>query len=381
MGAIDDFLRNAAHVKRTAGRGYGEQIREVMHLRRVNSTCGISDYYSFGLFDRRLFTLDEFRDIAGWRVEQDVSASLNSRGAVAPAWDKLMFATIADSHGLRTPVIKAVFKPNGVAPDFVPVTLRDRDGIRAFLADDDNFPLFMKPAWGQQGFGGFLLTGSERDGSVVLGSGERMPFERLMALSVDFPKRDYYRREAGYLFQDVLSQHPEISDFTGSEAVSGLRFVVLNEDSGPKIHRVIWKTVCAGNHSDNFSRGKYGNLVCDVDTRSGAVSDGIDGFRPLAGIHPNHPVSSRAFADFRVPMWETVCRSVLDASMAFSTMRILHWDVVVDETEPVFLELNDIGATQFLQLHGRGLLDEGFRAFMRQHGGLAKYERLRKLVS
>jgi hypothetical protein len=48
-------------------------------------------------------------------------------------------------------------------------------------------------------------------------------------------------------------------------------------------------------------------------------------------------------------------------------MRIHHWDFALTEQGPVMLELNDIGMTLGPQIHGRGLLTEETRAFLRRH--------------
>jgi hypothetical protein len=48
-------------------------------------------------------------------------------------------------------------------------------------------------------------------------------------------------------------------------------------------------------------------------------------------------------------------------------MKIHHWDIALTDRGPQILELNDIGGTQIPQMHGRGLLTEATRDFLKRH--------------
>ncbi len=54
-------------------------------------------------------------------------------------------------------------------------------------------------------------------------------------------------------------------------------------------------------------------------------------------------------------------------------MRIQHWDFALTEQGPLILELNDLGATEMLQLHGRGLLTEATRAALKRHANIHEH--------
>lgn len=369
---IKSLMQMAHAAKKDVNLGYLSQLSDIRYLRRHNFTCGVSDYYWYRLYDHKLCPRSQYRDYAGWRIKEELSRSLNSRQMVTPAWDKLTFTILAMAHGIPTAELKAVFKPSGKLPEFLPNPLTTEEKLRAFLARPDSYPLFAKPSYGQQGFGARLFVALAEDGSLEEASGARMDIDAFLETAVNCPRRDYYRKEAGYLFQHVLTSHPDIRHFTGSANPSGLRIVVLNDDSGPIVHRVVWKIIRPGNYTDNFSEGVTGNLICDIDPLSGEVSDAVDGFWPNASFYREHPVTSFPFHSFRIPMWETVIKRVREASRVFNLMKICHWDIVISENGPVFLELNDIGATEFLQLHGKGLLDSPMRDFVHRHAQLSK---------
>jgi hypothetical protein len=51
-------------------------------------------------------------------------------------------------------------------------------------------------------------------------------------------------------------------------------------------------------------------------------------------------------------------------------MKIHHWDFAITAEGPMILELNDLGGTEIAQVHGRGLLTDETRAFLRRNGDI-----------
>jgi hypothetical protein len=375
------ILGMANHAKRKNNYAYLDQVKDIIALKTTNPTCGISDYYWYKMYDRRVCPRSAYKDYLGWRAQQAFSLSMNSRSAVTPAWDKLTFFVVATAYGLPTPSIRALFSPQRACPQHIEIVMSTVEEVRAHFKNAENFPVFMKPSFSQQGFGGHYLIGYEKEQDQVLTQGgNRIPFDTFMAQTINYPKRAYYRREAGYLFQSIASQHRDITLFTGTDVPSGLRVVTINEEEGPRIHRALWKIVTPPNTNDNFSKGKYGNLVSKIDLGDGQAAAAVDKFWPEANWLHTHPATGHRFRDFKIPLWSEVLACVLEASAVFGMMKVLHWDIVVSNDGPVILELNDVGATEFLQLHGQGLLDEALKKAMRHYADLSANKALRRLV-
>jgi hypothetical protein len=142
----------------------------------------------------------------------------------------------------------------------------------------------------------------------------------------------------------------------------------------------VWKLAIGNNSNDNFSLGKYGNLVAQVDIKSGCVSCAVDGLWPHARQHARHPITGNLFRDFSIPYWDLVISDTLKATSIIPAMKIQHWDIAIGENGPIFIELNDIGAIAFLQLQGIGLLDKTLVDLLRESGNLRDKPALKKFV-
>jgi hypothetical protein len=194
-------------------------------------------------------------------------------------------------------------------------------------------------------------------------------------------KSQYYNPDAGYLFQQPVLQHHEITNFTGTQVPSGFRVVVLNKGTEPRIHRVIWKLISPGNINDNFSSGRTGNMIASVSPETGFVEHAVTGIWPFAHYTSIHNQTQKPFKKFTIPMWEDTKNTILRASTAFSGLGILHWDVIIGEDGPILLELNDTGGTNILQMHEKGVIDTTMASHIWNYANLNIDLNLQKLVS
>ena len=111
-------LRHCSTVaKRQSGKGAATQMQEIRALSKMGGQCGISDYYCYKLYDDDFQTGRGARDFLGWRLQQSLSMALNPRHAVLPAWDKLVFMTLAGAAGLPIAPLRAYYHRAKVIPD------------------------------------------------------------------------------------------------------------------------------------------------------------------------------------------------------------------------------------------------------------------------
>jgi hypothetical protein len=247
--------------------------------------------------------------------------------------------------------------------------LRSHDEVARFLRNPSIYPLFGKPAYSQQGYGSAYLAGYDpAKDRVNLLDGKSIALDEFLVRLDQSVDPRYHRPECGYLFQESLTSAPEIQAITRWPAICGVRIICLNAPEGARPIRAVWKVATPPNHVDNFSLGKRGNLLADIDLATGAVSRMVGGLWPNTRVFPNHPHSERSVEGFRLPGWDRILAACKVGGDAFPLMRIHHWDFALTDRGPLILELNDVGATEMAQLHGHGLLTPETRDFLKRHG-------------
>ncbi|MEO8302524.1 MAG: sugar-transfer associated ATP-grasp domain-containing protein [Betaproteobacteria bacterium] len=355
-------------VRERTGKGHFNQIKDILALKTKGGRCGISDYYWYGLYRNDLKGRGA-EDFLGWRLKEEFNRALNPRIAVLPAWDKVVFLVLASAAGLPVVPVRACFHRSATIYPGLGKHLRDIEASAGFLRDPSIYPLFGKPAYSQQGFGSVSMTGYDPDTDRIShldGSTLSVPdFTIRLERTVD---ARFHRPECGYLFQDAISAASEIQALTGWPAISGVRVVCLNSpEEGVRLIRAIWKIAVPPNHIDNFDFGANGNMLANIDLTSGEISRVIGQRWPKARYLREHPITGKLLEGFHLPGWDRILNACRDGGAVFPLMRIQHWDFALTEQGPLILELNDIGGTIFLQLHGRGLLTEKTRAFLKRH--------------
>jgi hypothetical protein len=366
---LNDYREWAAIAKQQTGKSRSAQIREIRALKAAGGQCGATDYYWYRLYDDDYLMGRGRQDFLGWRLQPELSLALNSRNAVLPAWDKYVFMLMASAAGMPVAPIRACFHRAARISEALGRHLKSRAEVATFLRDPSIYPMFGKPAFSQQGYGSAYLAGYDpATDRLSLLDGKSMPLDDFLVRLDQSVDRRYHRPECGYLFQESLTLAPEIRAITNWPAICGVRIICLNAPEGATPIRAIWKVATPPNHVDNFSLGKHGNLLADVDLQSGEVSRMIGGFWPKTRIFTTHPNSGQPVEGFRLPGWDRVLDACKRGGHAFPLMKIHHWDFALTDRGPLVLELNDMGATEMVQVHGHGLLTPDTREFLKRHG-------------
>lgn len=365
---LNEYRTWSTLAKEQTGKTKVTQLREIHELGRSSGRCGISDYYGYKLYDDDYLQGRGREDFLGYQLQAKLSLALNPRNAVLPAWDKCVFMQLAESAGLPVAPVSACFHRSRHISKSLGIHLNSHEAIREFLANQSIYPLFSKPAYSQQGYGSACLSGYNPDtDSIEMLSGEQMPMERFLAQLSHTVDERYHKPECGHLFQQSFTVAPEIMTFTRWSAISGVRVVCLNGPDGSFPIRAIWKVATPPNHVDNFSLGKNGNMLADVNLQTGEISRLLGGLWPTTELYKNHPISSVPVAGFVLPGWEKILDACKLGGAAFPLMKIQHWDFAITDQGPLVLELNDLGGTEIAQLHGHGLLTAETRKFLKLH--------------
>jgi hypothetical protein len=371
---LKQFLDWATVVREQTGKSLLTQIGEIRSLRYTGGQCGLSDYYWYKLYDDDYLYNRGREDFLGWRLQASLSLALNPRNAVLPAWDKCVFMLMASAAGLPTAPIIACFHPARRISEVLGIHLKSRREVGAFLRNPSIYPMFGKPAFSQQGYGtAYLASYDPSTDRLALLNHESIVVDDFLVRMEQTIDHRYHRPECGFLFQQAFTLAPEIHEFTSWPAICGVRIICLNDSEGVRPIRAIWKIATPPNHVDNFSLGKNGNLLANVDLESGEVSRVIGGFWPNTKIHNEHPISGKVVKGFQLPGWQQILDTCHQSGAVFPLMRIHHWDFALTDHGPLILELNDLGGTEIAQVHGHGLLTPEIRAFIKRHANAQDY--------
>lgn len=264
--------------------------------------------------------------------------------------DKVALTGLFEHLGLPTTRVQAVFakyRTLGTMP-----VLRDAAAIARFLTDEARYPLFGKPVRGYQAIGSVRLEDCDRtQGMVTYSNGRSVPVADLAAEIVA-------KHEEGFVFQDVVVQHREITERIGS-AVGTVRVVTVVEDETPRPLYAVWKIPSPKAMSDNFWQS--GSMLAALDLATGEILQVRRGTGPATEWIDAHPVSGKALKDWRLPEWQ----SVLDLAVAVHGVvpinGILGWDIAITDAGALCIECNENTAHTLYQLaNGRGVMNADF---------------------
>jgi len=350
------LMAQLATAKRLGGKSYGRQMREILWCKRHLRLFGISDY-----FNHRLFAAEQptMTSIAGWRMEDWLDDQLNPPRWRGLAEDKLATYAMLDAAQVPYPRIVALFHPQGRPYRGAP-TFATAAAMAAYLRDGMSYPCFVKPIFGAVGGGAASLLRFDRaSDSIRQGNGESVQVDALCK-RLENPKAGVVV-SAGYLFQELVQQPDALQQICG-RTVSTVRAVVVVADDGPVLHRTIWRIAVGANMTDNFSKGRTGNMLAAVDPDSGKILRVVQGRGFEQRLVDRHPDTGSSFAGCALPYWDQVRESCLRAARAFPMLRFQHWDVAFARSGPQLLELNTTGSIDILQYaSGQGLYDGALR--------------------
>ena len=369
VAQFQEYREWASLAQQQTGKSLFTQLREIKALRTFGGECGISDYYWYKLYDDSYQQGRGARDYLGWCLQESFCTALNPRHAVLPAWDKILFTQIATESGLPVAPVRATYHRASRISPALGIHLRSRQAVASYLRDQSNFPMFGKPSFSQQGYGTAYLKSydAKTDSLQQLNGGAISVDDFLIRLDQSIEPQ-YHKPECGFIFQDGFTLAPEIQALTNWTALCGVRMMCLSSPEGVKPLRCFWKIAVPPNQVDNFSMGKYGNLLADIDPLTGEISRVLGGFWPKASILAEHPLSKKPFVGFKLPYWDQIMAACRLGGAVFPLLKIQHWDFILTDKGPMILELNDIASSQAAQIHGHGLLTEEFRDFLKRYG-------------
>lgn len=210
--------------------------------------------------------------------------------------------------------------------------------------------LFVKPADGWRGDG---IFGPERQGDSWLVEEQKLSSRQFAELLRSRGSG------AGLLVQERLTSHPALAPLGGELGLGTVRVNTALTGSGPELVFAFAKIMGSECLVDNFSGGKFGNMLAQVDTSTGQLKRvyGRDAEQQyLMTQIDRHPLTGTSFAGFQLPLWRQVADMAKAVATAFPEAPLIGSDIAVTPTGPVVIEVqSDWDANGAQLMMGRGL--------------------------
>ena len=350
---MGSFLEQLSAARLDGGKPAFRQLSEMLMLRLRKPPVGISEYFEYGVWHRSITRamLDEF---IGWRQSAALDREFNEDYSRVLANDKLLnyMVLLTNGYPIPTPLASYTIGGRRIADEKI---LKTHDEVFSFLTSDA-YPFYVKPI--SAGYGRGVLGVAGREGERF-----RLFDGRLIGLDEFMAPFDFAPYQ-GMLFQKPLTSHPDISELTGTKAVSCVRFICFVTPNGPTVHTAFWKITTGANMLDNFSHGDYGNCLGSIDVENGRVTRVISRMGPGGQIE-KHPTTRKRLLGVTLPDWQQAVDLVFSASKHFPGLHLQNWDVALCPDGPVLLELNTESELAVAQaISGRGLMDVRLRKIL-----------------
>lgn len=314
-----------------------------------------NDYIRLRLFDERLYANVDKRAFVGARMNREIAISVNYRhdwfGMLA---SKIASAAYLRTYGLPTIPMVAVYGENlGLPTDKL---LRRPNELLDLLRQESIYPLFAKPVESYQSLGSASLQAYHPARNTIrFVDGREVGLEDF----VSYIRRHYAH---GYVLQPLMTPQAAVRRICGDRLATIRVLTILTED-GPKIARVSWKIPAGANAADNFWR--KGNLLAQVDRKSGEVGRALCGSGLELVEVSRHPDSQIELAGFALPNWPSICEVALAGARLMRHVPLIGWDMASTDAGALIVEMNETPDFLLHQLADRrGMLDEEFSDFI-----------------
>jgi hypothetical protein len=259
---------------------------------------------------------------------------LNPSSLTGLTEDKSIFYPFCQAMAIPVPVTYAVIARDGgwIAPG-LPIASRD-EWLRC-LPQVLPATFVVKPAAGV--YGEAISAWTRMGDDVRDHTGKQ---STLAALYDELSAQAKYDR---FIFQQRLENHDEIVRLTACPFLQTVRVASLLDSNGAsQLLYAEWKLIVGNHVSDNFMRGRNGNLMANIALDTGVLGPArmpaVDGVGYDAV--PIHPVTDLPIAGFVLPCWQEVRALVLRSASLFAPLRTIGWDVAITPTGAVIVEGN-----------------------------------------
>ncbi len=253
--------------------------------------CGYSDFLNYELYNKNKSEIKEYVSIK----DQDKFYEIAS-----PSKYKTFFTIKPNFLKNFAKYIERDFYYNG-----------SKDELKKFLKNNESF--MIKPIDGLGGSG----------------------VDKLYRQDIKDIETFYDKLTTENLFlEGYVKQHKELAKLCSS-SVNTIRIMTFNYNNHSEI---LFASLRVGNGSasvDNFHKGGMALLI-DIETGK-LVGNAVD---KALNEYEYHPYTKIKFDGFQIPNWDTVKKTVLEASKVNKNIHVVGWDVAITKDGCTFIEGN-----------------------------------------
>ena len=208
--------------------------------------------------------------------------------------------------------------------------------------------MFVKPNDQLGSFGASLISSFDGE-AATLHDGTRLNAGELVS--------QLFGRNA-YLFQPVVSNHPDLSPLT--QKLATIRLINFVSSDGVFTPFAILKIATGDNIADNFWRA--GNMLAQLDVDTGKIVRVVKGTGLDQVVMNDH-------AGLQLPMWQDLRQLNEKVARIFAPVAFNSLDVAVTPEGPTVIEVNSGSSFDLWQVaSGSGFLQPDVRAFLDSRG-------------
>ena len=278
----------------------------------------------------------------------------NNRGWWSVTEDKWLSSVFLEQNGVPIPKTLAVFD-RSIREYGNNEKLSDREGLKAFLTAQVNFPIFAKPIGGMWSAGAMRISGC--DGTHVFLDGQEPQSHEEFA--------DKTIGDKPYIIQECVKPHDFFDGIT--DAIATVRCLNIIKDDGLSVPHVLLKLPRQGNIADNFWRP--GNLLCVIDPDTGVIQSIVSAENGRRKVLDALPDSERKLIGETLPFWEELKGLNEKVALLHSENHFGSTDIALTANGPTIIEVNNGCAFELMQIAtGRGFLTDEMVEFFTSHG-------------
>ncbi len=248
--------------------------------------------------------------------------------------DKAVFYSYCSYFGLPVPRLYAVFDKLG-GWDGTGQIIGERAEWERLFENDLPQEFIVKPALGAHGLGVVLYRRS--------GAGFTDLWGQTLSVSAFYERLQTNPKYARFLIQERVHNDPELRRLTATNSLQTARITTwITKEGAFELYLAFFKFIMGKNISDNFSSGRTGNMIANIDPETGMLGEPIAkssdniGFR----VVPVHPVTGIDIRGTALPHWTSTLQLTERAARLFLPLRTIGWDVALTPDGPVLIEGN-----------------------------------------
>ncbi len=282
-------------------------------------------------------------DTPSERILESVSRSqmvaiqrrLNPREWDSVLYDKGIFYRVCMAAGLPVPELYALYYR-----DFAGWTSCGRSPLtvqewKTFFLSECPADFVIKPSRGEYGCG--IMSIRRENGEFVDHQGKQWDTEGLLRHLHDD------RNFTSFVVQERLQNHSALAKLGRGEGVHSFRLVTYVDSLGrADVVAADVKFIVGSNVVSNLAHGLNGNLIADVDHRTGAVK-GVFLVDTRNGGYQEvtcHPDSGASLMGLVLPQWEQIRAVAIAGALFFRPVRTVGWDIALSTRGPRIMEGN-----------------------------------------